>query len=184
MPNQETKAWAAPFESASDLQEEHQHLLELIDQDIGDDINAATERLSLVRHEARIRAFLERGAATGVYLDEVKDRTACQVLLDYWGVALSRAGRTLPGVRLAHFDERQLPALKDEDSPYVGLESFRSPTYFFGREADVRQLLSHVRDVPLVVVLGASGSGKSSLVMGGILPVLRADTAQPTLRVL
>src|SRR6185295_14196345 len=34
---------------------------------------------------------------------------------------------------------------------------------------------AQVRGAPLVVVLGASGSGKSSLVMSGVLPALAAE---------
>ena len=47
-------------------------------------------------------------------------------------------------------------------------------TFFFGRESDTQALVAQVRAAPLVVVLGASGSGKSSLVMGGVLPALAA----------
>ncbi|HEY7724497.1 MAG TPA: hypothetical protein VH880_04135 [Anaeromyxobacteraceae bacterium] len=174
---------AAPFASAAELRAGHEGLLEAIDAEVGEDASAAAEAAALARHEEEIRAFLERGAATGVFLDEVKDRTACQVLLDYWAVARRQAGRGAVDARLARFDGAQLPVLRDEDCPYVGLEAFRSPTYFFGREGDTRALASQIRATPLVVVLGASGSGKSSLVMGGVLPAL-AGSQGPPLRVL
>src|SRR5262249_7572502 len=78
----------------------------------------------------------------------------------------------------ARFDGEKLPVLKDGSCPYVGLDAFRDRTYFFGREADIQSLLAQLQGTPLVVVLGASGSGKSSLVMGGVLPGL-GDVASP-----
>lgn len=168
---------AAPFESASELREAHAHLLEAFDSQLGEDASSAGEAAALARLEPEIRRFLERGAATGIYLEETKERTSCQVLLDYWLSSLAQAGLPAGSTRLARFDAEQLPDLKEAQCPYVGLDAFRDETYFFGRESDTRALLAQVRDSPLVVVLGASGSGKSSLVMGGVLPALRAEGA-------
>ena len=172
----------APFESASELREAHALLLEALDSHLGEDASSAGEAAALARLEPEIRLFLERGAATGIYLEEMKERTSCQVLLDYWLSSLAQAGLQAGSARLARFDAEQLPDLKDVRCPYVGLEAFRDQdrTYFFGRESDTKALLAQVRDAPLVVVRGASGSGKSSLVMGGVLPAL---TAEGTLRV-
>ncbi|HEX4964124.1 MAG TPA: WD40 repeat domain-containing protein, partial [Thermoanaerobaculia bacterium] len=182
MPDETVAQPAAPFESASELREAHARLLEELDSQLGEDASSAGEAAALARLEPEIRLFLERGAATGVYLEEIKERTSCQVLLDYWLSSLAQAGLQAGSVRLARFDAEQLPDLKEVRCPYVGLEAFRDQDrpYFFGREADTKALLAQVRDAPLVVVLGASGSGKSSLVMGGVLPAL---TAEGTFRV-
>jgi hypothetical protein len=62
-------------------------------------------------------------------------------------------------------------------SPYRGLFPFRAEDseLFFGREDVVEQLLDAVqRQPPLVPLLGASGSGKSSVVFAGLLPRLEA----------
>ncbi|MFE0253996.1 trypsin-like peptidase domain-containing protein [Streptomyces sp. NPDC059010] len=60
--------------------------------------------------------------------------------------------------------------------PYRGLEPFREEDaeFFYGREADVRRVTDAVLRHPVVTVVGASGSGKSSLVRAGLLPELRA----------
>src|SRR5215210_392166 len=166
-----------PFESASEFREAHARLLEAFDSQLGEDASSAGEAAALARLEPEIRLFLERGAATGVYLEEMKERTSCQVLLDYWLSSLAQAGLQAGSARLARFDAEQLPDLKDVRCPYVGLEAFQDQTYFFGRESDTKALLAQVRDAPLVVVLGASGSGKSSLVMGGVLPALTTEGA-------
>jgi WD40 repeat protein len=46
---------------------------------------------------------------------------------------------------------------------------------FFGREEFVHQLVDAVKKHPLVPVIGASGSGKSSVVLAGLIPRLRAE---------
>ncbi|MEL7067579.1 MAG: caspase family protein [Cyanobacteria bacterium J06581_3] len=67
------------------------------------------------------------------------------------------------------------PALNRENNPYRGLESFDKShkDLFFGRDQDVQDLLERLSDpCPLLVILGASGTGKSSLVKAGLLPRL------------
>jgi len=90
-----------------------------------------------------------------------------------WGRALSRVRRA-PGPRPA-----------GEPAPYRGLETFRreDAEWFYGREALTEEVvrLVHGRgpdDLPLMVV-GASGSGKSSLLRAGVIPVLEAGPAAP-----
>ncbi|MDZ8140014.1 MAG: pentapeptide repeat-containing protein [Nostoc sp. DedQUE04] len=62
-------------------------------------------------------------------------------------------------------------------SPYRGLMAFREEDAenFFGREAFVEQLVIDVTSKPLVAVIGASGSGKSSVVFAGLIPQLRQN---------
>ena len=65
------------------------------------------------------------------------------------------------------------------DSPYPGLEPFSAEMapVFCGRDAEVRDLLRRMDDQAcrFVAVLGASGSGKSSLVRAGLIPRLRDE---------
>ncbi|TDC79076.1 hypothetical protein [Streptomyces hainanensis] len=66
------------------------------------------------------------------------------------------------------------------DSPYPGLARFE-PTdqaRFFGRERLVDDLAALVRDRRFAVLVGASGSGKSSLLRAGLIPVLRDATPE------
>ena len=64
--------------------------------------------------------------------------------------------------------------------PYKGLADFEPEDvdYFFGREALVDQLVRRLRRDSVLVVGGPSGSGKSSLVRAGLVPVV-ADGALP-----
>ncbi len=68
----------------------------------------------------------------------------------------------------------ETPPAYDSRSPFRGLESFRpeDAAYFFGREALTRKLVQKLNEHNFLAVLGASGSGKSSLVMAGLIPAL------------
>ncbi len=75
---------------------------------------------------------------------------------------------------------RDLDALCDRlpdttDCPYRDLRAFREQDahLFFGRETFIQDLVTAVDASPLVAVVGPSGSGKSSVVQAGLIPVLR-----------
>jgi hypothetical protein len=71
-----------------------------------------------------------------------------------------------------------VPLEADADvCPYRGLEVFEEEhaEFFFGRDADVQRLLERLKRDRFLAVLGASGSGKSSLVRAGLLPELRRE---------
>lgn len=67
------------------------------------------------------------------------------------------------------------PELNAANNPYRGLESFDEAQahLYFGREQLVEELHEFVLAHPLTVVLGPSGTGKSSLVKAGLIPTLR-----------
>lgn len=59
--------------------------------------------------------------------------------------------------------------------PYKGLLPFKTAEdskFFFGRDGMIQQLLDKLSSSRFVPLLGASGSGKSSLVLAGLLPKL------------
>ena len=60
--------------------------------------------------------------------------------------------------------------------PYVGLRPFEraDAELFFGRDAAVQRLVDLLAENQTVTVVGPSGSGKSSLVLAGLLPALGA----------
>jgi WD40 repeat protein/energy-coupling factor transporter ATP-binding protein EcfA2 len=65
---------------------------------------------------------------------------------------------------------------KDEKFiPFPGLRPFKpgENEYFFGREHESREITGKLLDNRFVAVIGASGSGKSSLIQCGLLPELR-----------
>jgi TIR domain/AAA ATPase domain len=73
--------------------------------------------------------------------------------------------------------QKHLDAVRVSICPYRGLLYFREEDapFFFGREAGIDKLTDAVLRQPLVTVVGASGSGKSSVVRAGLVPRLRSD---------
>lgn len=65
--------------------------------------------------------------------------------------------------------------------PYKGLAYFREEdaAFFFGRDAAIKTLYEALKDRHFVAVVGASGSGKSSVARAGLVPMLRQDTRAP-----
>ncbi|KAB8329953.1 AAA family ATPase [Scytonema tolypothrichoides VB-61278] len=61
------------------------------------------------------------------------------------------------------------------ECPYHGLSAFgeKDADFFFGREKFITSLVEAVNSKPLVPVVGASGSGKSSVVFAGLIKHLR-----------
>lgn len=64
-------------------------------------------------------------------------------------------------------------------SPYRGLFAFSEDDapFFFGRETFTEQLVTAVHEKSMVAVVGPSGSGKSSVVHAGLLPLLRKEAS-------
>ncbi|MRX45273.1 nSTAND1 domain-containing NTPase [Agromyces kandeliae] len=73
-----------------------------------------------------------------------------------------------PAIALA---EREIAA----SCPYRGLAAYGDGdrALFFGRDADIEEVLARCRRQSVVSVVGPSGSGKSSLVRAGVVPRLR-----------
>jgi WD40 repeat protein/serine/threonine protein kinase len=106
--------------------------------------------------------------------DPEKRYPSAQALLEAVDALLLSAGST--GVSV----ESDLPSL-DQRCPYRGLQSFEAEhaEFFFGREALIEQLVARLSALladnhnRFLAVLGASGTGKSSLVRAGLIPALQ-----------
>ena len=70
----------------------------------------------------------------------------------------------------------QDPPPYDARCPFRGLYPFRGEdrTFFFGRTALVERLVAKIAKHNFLAVLGPSGSGKSSLVLAGLMPALQS----------
>ncbi len=60
-------------------------------------------------------------------------------------------------------------------SPYLGLRKFEvdDKDKFFGRDKWIVKLTSYLEEKNVLLLLGASGSGKSSLIQAGLIPALK-----------
>ena len=107
-------------------------------------------------------------------------RRCRSVLREELGVDPSRSIGELE-LRILRHDPTLLPpadpgALSPR-CPWPGLEAYGSAEAdaFFGREAEVTSALALVRTRGVLAVVGPSGVGKSSLLMAGVVPALRAE---------
>jgi hypothetical protein len=98
----------------------------------------------------------------------VADEAALEILC----AAIRRQPPGLAGLQ-------QIAAVRGEICPYRGLYPFREEdaAFFSGREAFTEKLAEAVERTSLVAVVGASGSGKSSVVRAGLIPRLRQTKA-------
>ncbi|MGA2292128.1 hypothetical protein [Bradyrhizobium sp.] len=67
------------------------------------------------------------------------------------------------------------------EHPFPGLRPFayQDHAYFFGREEQTYALYRLIDRFRFIAVVGSSGSGKSSLVRAGLLPLLDTETGEP-----
>jgi hypothetical protein len=84
--------------------------------------------------------------------------------------------------KLCALFQRPLPAPSPRPlCPYPGMRPFAldrdgQPNYpFFGRDQETDRLLQALRKTRFLTVIGSSGSGKSSLVLAGLVPRLRVS---------
>lgn len=157
------------FRSFAELKDAHTELLRR-QRELGDAARAPGAFLD------DVGAYIRACSASGVMIDADKDREAAQTYLDYWATRLVRAGRPSDGAVLDEFSAELAPELPDLPCPYVGLSAFQEgdQRFFHGRQRLVDEMLSVLGRRRLIAVVGSSGSGKSSLVLAGLLPRLRA----------
>jgi hypothetical protein len=91
----------------------------------------------------------------------------------------SRDAYAIPASQLIDTWPDVLGYLTVPDCPYPGLQPFTEQAgdagLFLGREREIAQLRQFVTNQPLVIVMGPSGVGKTSLISAGLIPMLRAE---------
>lgn len=139
-----------------------------------EEMRAALDDAVRRRDDYRIIPVLLPGAA----LESVSRFLARRSWVDF-SVGLDDAeafSRLVAGIKGEAFEPGayQLP---DEPAPYRGLLRFEAEhaRFFFGREREQAELLNLLGQKQFVAVVGASGSGKSSLVRAGLLPKLTGN---------
>ncbi len=146
-------------------------------------VDAAAEARPLVAREpyrerrwALLATALYRTGRQGEALDVL--RQASRTMRDQLGLD--------PGPELVELQARILaqdPTLSDVPNriggssatcPYRGLRPFdaQDADFYFGRDAVVTEAVRRLQEFPLLIVVGPSGSGKSSLVRAGIVPAM------------
>ncbi|BCM88687.1 hypothetical protein IAD21_00529 [Abditibacteriota bacterium] len=113
------------------------------------------------------------------YVEEQVARVTAQQTVELWPLERHDKGQYIffvPGVDAGKLELPTAQELKAANNPYLGLQSYdfteEHSELFFGRNRAIQELEQHVQQHPLAVVLGASGTGKSSLVKAGLLSAL------------
>lgn len=72
------------------------------------------------------------------------------------------------------------------DPPYMGLRYFdtQDADLFYGREALTRELLARVQKESFLAIVGASGSGKSSVARAGLIPAWTKENKRGAIHVI
>ncbi len=153
-------------------------------------IQGATRWLAIdPLNEAAHRAMMRLLAHDGQVGAAIRQYQECVRLLDD-ELGLVPAGETtglyeaIQSQRLARPERPPSASLVEEKepSPEAGEPPFKGLAYydvddahlFFGRAALTAELAGRLRESCFLAVVGASGSGKSSLVRAGLLPALRS----------
>jgi WD40 repeat protein/DNA-binding SARP family transcriptional activator len=98
------------------------------------------------------------------------------------GVELQQLERAIlvqdPALEIGTDGARSAAAPPHDICPFKGLAPFEAADaeFFFGRERLVEELAARVAETPLLAIVGASGSGKSSLLRAGLLPALECES--------
>jgi signal transduction histidine kinase len=84
------------------------------------------------------------------------------------------SGRSLT---LVQYPPKKTTVVVDETCPYQGLQAFtkEQARFFFGREKVVQLLVEKLGQANFVPIIGASGSGKSSVARAGLIPQLEKN---------
>ena len=152
-------------------------------------------RVAAVTGEAEPRAGSYRGESASGAARLLKMADRGQVLIDD-PTAETIDGRLPPEIGLAEVADASSPTSppawalvapglsippRADTCPYRGLMAFGSEDgdLFFGREEVVASILDRLLDSGFMAVVGASGSGKSSLVRAGLVPAYRRAREGP-----
>lgn len=154
-----------PYPTRDALQDEHTRLLEKYAAKSPATVDAVVEE---------VRTFVRRASATGVLLDQHRDRWAVQSLLDYWATVLYRHGTEVEATLVDYDPHWRAKSLTAADYPYPRLGQQDS---YFDRPVVVEDCLNLLRtNPPLLVVTGPDGSGRSVIVWNGLIPAMQRGT--------
>jgi WD40 repeat protein/energy-coupling factor transporter ATP-binding protein EcfA2 len=143
-------------------------LVELSEKDVSDWNAYATtmrESLDVDNQEERLIPILFKGC------DTIPDALKLRVSLDF----TNERNWSREALRLRELLELPEPVQNKIQCPYPGMKPFQNEQQhlFFGREVDIEDLQDKLAKHSLVAIMGASGSGKSSLINAGLIPKLQ-----------
>lgn len=131
------------------------------------------EQFAEVLYETLTQANAQEGMPVASWIAQLQTQLAdSEMHLHTWLSGVQGVIEVLPGGMGAR------STTSDFDlgiCPYMGLRAFGTDDapFFFGREALTQQLIEALREQSFLAVVGASGSGKSSVVQAGLMAQLQ-----------
>jgi Novel STAND NTPase 1 len=173
-----------PFPSVAAIRDEHARLIADLQEAVPDrkEIRADQHDKIITALRERILGFIRRVRESGVTLCTRSERSEAQSVINYWANTLYSLKDASTGplaaeeLVLARSEPDKAPDLSEHSCPYMGLDAFgeTDAEQFLGRESAIQALLQRLASQPLVIVSGSSGSGRTSLVVAGLIPRLKA----------
>ncbi|ABA22688.1 Peptidase C14, caspase catalytic subunit p20 [Trichormus variabilis ATCC 29413] len=126
------------------------------------------------------------GLSVAAWINQLQIHLAAQtpinpsIPLHIWLSGTQGVMEIIPSSNSAY--NNQKPTILDlKICPYRGLRAFseEDAQYFYGRESLTQQLISQLAHKSFLAVVGASGSGKSSVVQAGLIAQLRPGKQLP-----
>ena len=126
-----------------------------------------------------IAKFTRDVETLGKMIYSLRERQSAQAMLNYWSSHLIGKDLETPislPLLLKESDLSKAPDLSEIASPYKGLEAFgrHDTQMFFARENFTTELIDLAMKPGVSIVTGPSGSGKSSVLFGAVIPSLEA----------
>ncbi|MBD2358854.1 hypothetical protein H6G41_30375 [Tolypothrix sp. FACHB-123] len=130
-------------------------------------------------------ANLKSGLSVAGWITQLQVQLAAQTQstpflpLHFWLSGTQGVIEIIPSATGARSQKKS--ALDLKICPYRGLRAFaeEDAQYFFGRESLTQHLISQIAHKSFLAVVGASGSGKSSVVQAGLIAQLRPGKQLP-----
>jgi hypothetical protein len=126
--------------------------------------------------EQKLSAIVVDGACVLVNANSRDEQVAQTILwvLDQQGIGYDTADENIRNIQFYASGSSKGSRLMTTPLPYSGLRPFQRDEahLFFGREAQVEDMLARLEDHRFLAVIGTCGCGKSSLVRAGLIPAL------------
>ncbi|MGB3203383.1 MAG: caspase family protein [Crinalium sp.] len=137
-----------------------------------------SEKFAQSLYDTLVAAPQLSGLSVACWITQLQVSLADALTLHIWLSGAQGVIEVLPGKTAFPNSEQGLDL---GICPYKGLRAFseEDAQYFYGRENLTQQLISQVTHKSFLAVVGASGSGKSSVVQAGVIAQLRQGKQFP-----
>ena len=138
-----------------------------------------SEKFAQSLYDTLVAAPQLSGLSVACWITQLQVSLADALTLHIWLSGAQGVIEVLPGKTAFQNSDRE--GLDLGICPYKGLRAFgeEDAQYFYGRENLTQQLISQVTHKSFLAVVGASGSGKSSVVQAGVIAQLRQGKQFP-----